>query len=164
MTGWQLRRQPLALAGMLLAFVVAILLAAVLTTGHHSTRRRVVTVTPPTAPAAVVGTKTPPTTPTPTQLRQARVTARRFLASYLPVLYGRQSARTIVAASSHVKAELAAATKTPRAPRKRRPRVTKLACTRRPPRRSWRLRSSLTRSPSPIRSSSNSAAIAAAGW
>lgn len=123
----QLARQPLALAGMLLAFVVAIVLAAALTAGHHSTSQRVVTVTPPTAPAAVVGTKPAPPTLTATRLRQARATARRFLTSYLPVLYGRRPARTIVAASSHVKAELSAAAKVPKAPRKRRPRVTKLS-------------------------------------
>lgn len=126
MTAGRFSRQPFALAGILVAFVIAIVLAAVLTGGQHSTRQRVVTVTPPTAPVAVVGTKRAPPTVTPAQLSNARATARRFLASYLPVLYGRRPPQTIVAASAHVKTELSAAAKTPRAPRNRRPRVTKL--------------------------------------
>jgi hypothetical protein len=125
-TAGRFPRQPLALAGMLLPFVVAIVLAATLTGGHHPTGNRVVTVTPPTAPGAVVGTKPALPTLTPRRLRNARATARRFLASYLPVVYGRRPARTIVAASHHVKTELSAAAKIPRAPRDRRPRVTKL--------------------------------------
>jgi hypothetical protein len=119
-------RQTLALGGLLLAFAVALAAAAILTAAHTSHHHRIVTVTDPAAPSAVIGTKPPPPALSAKQLEKVRVTARRFLASYLPVLYGRRSARTITHASAHVRAELSAAAKSPRAPRNRRPRVTKL--------------------------------------
>lgn len=64
---------------------------------------------------------------TASQLAAARASARRFLASYLPVLYGRRPARTITDADTRVRAELTAAARSPRAPRHRRPRVTRLS-------------------------------------
>ena len=126
MTGRWSARQTLALGGLLLAFAVALAVAASLTAGHTTHRQQVVTVADPAAPSAVIGTKPPPPTLSAAQLRKVRATARRFLASYLPVLYGRRPVRTIADVSAHVRAELTAAAKTPRAPRSRRPRVTKL--------------------------------------
>lgn len=119
-------RQTLTLGGLLLAFTVALAVAAILTAAHTSHHHQVVTVTDPAAPAAVIGTKPPAPALTAAQLNKVRATARRFLASYLPVLYGRRSAGTITDASAHVRSELSAAAKTPRAPRNRRPRVTKI--------------------------------------
>jgi hypothetical protein len=126
MTGRWSTRQTLALGGLLLAFAVALVVAAVLTSGHIAHRQRLVTVTDPAAPSAVIGTKPPPPALSAAQLLKVRATARRFLASYLPVLYGRRPVRTITDASAHVRAELSAAAKSPRAPHNRRPRVTRL--------------------------------------
>jgi len=126
MTGRWSARQTLALGGLLLAFAVALALAAILTAGHTEHHQQVVTVADPAAPSAVIGTKPPPPTLSAGQIEKVRATARRFLASYLPVLYGRRPVRTIADISAHVRAELSAAAKTPRAPRNRRPRVTKL--------------------------------------
>jgi hypothetical protein len=126
MTGRWSPRQTLTLGGLLLAFTVALAAAAILTAGHTTHHQRVVTVADPAAPAAVIGTKSPPPALSVAQLNKVRVTARRFLASYLPVLYGRRRARTITDASAHVREELSAAAKSPRAPSNRRPRVTKL--------------------------------------
>jgi len=126
MTGGWSARQTLALGGLLLTFAVALAAAAILTAGHTTHHQQVVTVTDPAAPAAVIGTKPPPPALNAAQLQHVRRTARQFLASYLPVLYGRRPARTITDASAHVRAELSAAAKSPRAPRNRRPRVTQL--------------------------------------
>lgn len=84
MTGHWSPRQTLALGGLLLAFAVALAVAAILTAGHSSHHQRVVTVADPAAPAAVIGTKPPPPALSSAQLEKVRVTARRFLASYLP--------------------------------------------------------------------------------
>lgn len=126
MTGRWSARQTLALGGLLLAFAVALAVAAILTAGHVTHHQQVVTVADPAAPSAVIGTKPPPPTLSTEQLDKVRATARRFLASYLPVLYGRRPVRTITDVSAHVRAELDAAAKSPKAPRNRRPRVTKL--------------------------------------
>jgi hypothetical protein len=129
-SGWlrrPAREQPLALAGLALAFVVAIAAAVILTHGHPLPRQRVKTVTAPPAPSAVIGTQPSQPALTAAQLAQARRTARRFLANYLPVLYGRAPTRTITGASARVRAELSAAGWSPRAPRNRLPRVTQLA-------------------------------------
>lgn len=120
------RDQPLLIGGLLLACVVAILAAAILTGGEAAHRQRVVSVSTPAAPSAVIGTKPPPPALSAAQLSQVRAVAQRFLASYLPVLYGRRPARTIVDADARVKAELTAAARSPRAPKDRRPRVTVL--------------------------------------
>ena len=126
MTGRWSARQTLALGGLLLAFAAALAIAAIVTAGHTAHRQQIVTVADPAAPSAVIGTKPPPPTLSTAQLRQVRTIARRFLASYLPVLYGRRPGRTITDVSAHVRAELSAAGKSPKAPRNRRPRVTKL--------------------------------------
>lgn len=120
------REQPLVLGGLLLACVVGIAAAVILTANHGTHRGRIVAVSSPAAPSAVIGTKPPPPVLTTRQLASARATARRFLTSYLPVLYGRRPARTIVDADPRVRAELNAAARSPRAPRNRRPRVTRL--------------------------------------
>jgi hypothetical protein len=120
------REQPLLLTGLALACVVAIAAAVILTGSHGSHRQRVVSVTTPAAPPAVIGTKPPPPALSAVQLAHVRVTVRRFLTSYLPVLYGRRPARTIADADTRVRAELGAAARSPRAPRNRRPHVTTL--------------------------------------
>lgn len=61
---------------------------------------------------------------------EAQRVARRFLASYLPVLYGRRPARAIVYADQHVLASLASASRTPPAPRRSHPRVIGLTASR----------------------------------
>ena len=125
------REQPLAVAGLGLALAAAIVATLLLPVHHHApAARRAIppVVTAPTSrtPAAVVGRRPPPPAVTGSQRAAATRAARRFLVSYLPVLYGRRAARTIVDADAHVRAELAAVTRSPRAPRNRHPRIRRL--------------------------------------
>lgn len=80
-------------------------------------------------PGPVIGTKTVSAARpalTAGEVAAAREAARRFLTSYLPVLYGRRPPATLVDADTHVRAELATATRTPPAPRNRRPHLAAL--------------------------------------
>lgn len=114
--------------GGLLALCAVVLAAALLLgtlKGSHKTP-----AVNPSAP--LVLNPAPPTATTAVQepnLEAQRV-ARRFLASYLPVLYGRRPARTIMDADQHVHASLAYASQTPPAPRRSHPRVTGVAASR----------------------------------
>ncbi len=120
------REQPLLLAGLLLGCVGAIVATVILTSNPGAHRQHVVSLSTPAAATVVIGTKPPRPILTAAQLADVRGTARRFLASYLPVLYGRRPARTIADADAHVRAELDDAARSPQAPRNRRPRVTSL--------------------------------------
>lgn len=122
------REQPAALAVLALLAVAAI--AVVLLLGHHSGPSRPAPAVSVAVSSPVIGTRRASTAQTPaltaTQLAAARRVARRFLVSYLPVLYGRRSARTIRDADAHVRTALQTAPRPPRAPRDRRPRFTGL--------------------------------------
>ncbi len=93
------------------ALVVLALAAGVLLPGQHRTGGPA-SSPPPLIPAPnpVIGTRTPPPPPpagpSPAQLARARVTARRFLHSYLPYLYGRARARRVTDVTTSVAASL----------------------------------------------------------
>jgi len=114
------------------ALVVLALAAALLLPGQHragapaSSPLRLVP-----APNPVIGTRTPPPPPpagpSRAQLARARVAARRFLAGYLPYLYGRALARRVTDVTASVAASLrrSRARVTP-AQRRRHPRLVGL--------------------------------------
>lgn len=93
------------------ALVVLALAAALLLPGQHRTGGSA-SSPPPLIPAPnpVIGTRTPPphppAGPSPAELARARVATRRFLAGYLPYLYGRAPARRVADVSSSVAASL----------------------------------------------------------
>ena len=121
------REQPAALAVLALLAVAAI--AVVLLLGHHSGPSRPGPTVSVASPSPVIGTRrasSPAPVLTAAQLAAARRVARRFLVSYLPVLYGRRPARTVRDADAHVRAALQTAPRPPRAPRDRRPRFAGL--------------------------------------
>ena len=122
------REQPLAVAGLGLALAAAIVVTLLLPVHQHAPtapRKTPVasTALASTTRAAIVGRRPPPPAVTASQRAAATRAARRFLVSYLPVLYARRPARTIVDADAHVRAELAAVARSPRAPRNRHPRI-----------------------------------------
>jgi hypothetical protein len=110
----------LAVGGALLALVAAVVIVA-------PGRRPASHATPqPLAPGPILAGG-PPAAPAPgMSVAPARATARRFLASYLPVLYGRHSASTVRDVDAHVAASLRGATRQPHAAPDRRPRITSL--------------------------------------
>jgi hypothetical protein len=119
-----------------LAAAALVLAAAILTlTGRDHHQPPPAAATPPTSPAAVP----PPVSPAPAVRaparerepepapRSIRRVARRFLAGYLPYLYGQRPARRIDASTPQLRRRLAA--NRPRvspAARRRRPRVVAL--------------------------------------
>ena len=122
------REQPAAVAVLALLAVAAI--AVVLLLGHHSSPSRPGATVSVAVSSPVIGTRRASSASAPAltaaQLAAARQVARRFLASYLPVLYGRRLPRTIRDADAHVRTALQTAPRPPRAPRDRRPRFTGL--------------------------------------
>ena len=124
------REQPLAVAALGVVLAAAIVAVLVLPMHHHPPTAPpstpLASPAPASTPPAVVGTRPAPPAVTATQRAAATRAARRFLVSSLPVLYGRRSARTIVDADAHVRAELAAVARGPRAPRNRHPRISRL--------------------------------------
>lgn len=127
------------------AFVLAaaalVLAAAILTLTGRDHHQPLATAAPPTSPAAVP----PPVSPAPAVRaparervpepapRSIRRVARRFLAGYLPYLYGQRTARRIDASTARLRRRLAA--NRPRvspAARRRRPRVVALEGERAP--------------------------------
>lgn len=118
-------RQRLTLAVLALLLIV---LAIVLLTSDRSGPRNSPTSIPATsAPPLVLNPGHPPTSPSPTQpVTQAQTAARAFLTSYLPVLYGRHAARSIIDADAHVRQSLRAGGRPTRAPADRHPRVIAL--------------------------------------
>jgi hypothetical protein len=118
-------RQRLAVSGLVLLCAV---LALVLLAGHRGSPRSSPTTVPVSpSPPLVLNAGHPSTSPSPMQpTAQAQTAARAFLASYLPVLYGRRDAAAIIDADAHVRESLAAASRPARAPADRHPRVTEL--------------------------------------
>jgi hypothetical protein len=106
-----------------LALVAALLLGAL--KGSHKTA-----AVNPSAPLVLNPAPRTATTAVQEPSLEAQRVARRFLGSYLPVLYGRRPARTIVDTDQHVHASLVSASHTPPAPRRSHPRVTGLAASR----------------------------------
>lgn len=121
------REHPLAIAMLVLLVAAAVSLIVLADRHHHPAPSRPVTTPQAAAPPAVIGTRPAPPPLTVMQVSAARAAARRFLASYLPVLYGRANPRTIRDADPHVRAELTAAGRTPAAPGNRHPRITSLS-------------------------------------
>ncbi len=115
------------------ALVVLALAAALLLPGQHQTggpASRPLPLIP--APNPVIGgTRTPPPPPagpSPAQLARARVAARRFLADYLPYLYGRAPARHVTDVTASVAASLRRArVRVTPAQRRRHPRLVGLS-------------------------------------
>ncbi len=115
------------------ALVVLALAAALLLPGQHRTGGPASSPLPLIpAPNSVIGTRTPPPPPppagpSPAELARARVAARRFLAGYLPYLYGRAPARRVTNLTASVAASLrrSRARVTP-AQRRRHPRLVAL--------------------------------------
>jgi len=120
-------------AAALCALVLLALAAGLLLPGQHRTGGSA-SSPPPLIPAPnpVIGTRTPPphppAGPSAAELARARAAARRFLAGYLPYLYGRGPARRVTNVSSSVAASLrrSRARVTP-AQRRRHPRLVALS-------------------------------------
>ena len=122
------REQPLLLGALVLAAAIAVI--AVILPRSPSAPRQTAVATTLSAPAAspqgaVIGTRSAPA-PSTAQVADSRRTARRFLASYLPVLYGRRTPSSVEDASPRVRAELRDAARSPQAPRNRHPRIARL--------------------------------------
>jgi hypothetical protein len=111
MIGWlvaALGRRSRTTRGLTLAalgLVVLLVVASALAPARHSDHRRVV------LPAVPTRTRRPPTARaarriSPGGLEAARRAAARFLAGYLPFLYGRGSARSIDAVTPGLRAQL----------------------------------------------------------
>lgn len=111
--------------GALLAFCALALATALVVSTLHSSRPP--SGVNPSTPLVVNPEHGASTKPAEERSAEAQTVARRFLASYLPVLYGRRTVSTIVGADQHVLASLASASRTPPPPPSRRPRVTALA-------------------------------------
>lgn len=128
--GWltrSARQRPLLLAALVLLLAAGIA-ALLLTGGHHESAQTAQAPAPTTpAPPAVIGTRPPPPPLSAAQQAAALAVGRRFLDSYLPVLYGRRPPRTIRDADPHVRAALQAAERMPSAPANRHPRVISLS-------------------------------------
>jgi hypothetical protein len=125
-----LRAQPLV-AALLVALattaLIALLLAAV---RPHAAREPSATTPDVPVPGPIITATPPQTTPrraaSPPDVPAARAAARRFLRSYLPVLYGRRRPASVHGVDAHLAASLRAAARAPRAPANRQPRVTAL--------------------------------------
>lgn len=113
--------------GALLAFCALALAVALLSTLHGSHPSSGVN---PSAPLVLNPEQGTSSSTAEEPSVEAQQVARGFLASYLPVLYGRRPAKTIVDADQHVLASLASASHTPPAPRRSHPRMTDLAASR----------------------------------
>lgn len=123
------RDQPRAVLALGALVVIGIILALSLPRGGSKPN----TSASPQQPAAPVitgsGTRTTaavPATPTTAELASARRTAQRFLASYLPALYGRKPLRDVPAISAHVRRALVRTRPAPAAIRRRHPRLVGL--------------------------------------
>jgi hypothetical protein len=112
-----------AAGGALLVVVIAAVAAIAF---HGSSRDAAPSAPAPTPPGPILNPGSSGSTAPTADLTVVRATARRFLASYLPVLYGRRPASAVRDADAHVTASLRAAARQSRAPRDRHPRVTGL--------------------------------------
>lgn len=133
--GRRARRGPDLEYGLVVAVAILISAAAVVLLlrdpDHQASDQAAPTSSAIGASSPVIGDRP---IPTPTEGGQtaadvaaARHVARRFLSSYLPVLYGHRPVSTILDADAHVRAELDAAAHTSTAPRDRTPRITQLS-------------------------------------
>jgi len=114
----------LAAGGGLLAVVIAAIAALAFQGGPAG--QATDSMPTPAPPGPILGAGAPTSTTPRADVAIARATAHRFLASYLPVLYGRHAPSTVRDVDAHVAASLRAASRQPRAPRDRRPRITGL--------------------------------------
>lgn len=90
--------------------LIALLAAIALSASHGSHRHSVVN---PSAPLVLNPEKARPPAPQANEADgEAQLTARKFLASYLPVLYGRKKPATIAGADRHVLESLGNASQT----------------------------------------------------
>lgn len=119
-------RLPAALASLALAAAGALGLSACDGQPDHAGPT---TATPP-APGPILVVTSPrsanPRRLTPADVAAARAATRRFLDSYLPVLYGRRPAAHVRGVDAHVAASLGSASPAQRAPGNRHPQVTHL--------------------------------------
>ncbi len=121
------RRSRLGILGALC--LLALLVAIALSVSHGSHRAPVVN---PSAPLVLSPERArPPAAQASEAGGQAQLTARNFLASYLPVLYGRKKPATITDADQHVLESLGNASQTsPPASRRSHPRIAALNAVR----------------------------------
>lgn len=104
--------------------LLALLLAVALSVSHGSHHAPVLN---PSAPLVLnPGKARSSTSPANEVSAQAQMAAQRFLASYLPVLYGRRNPATITAADQHVHESLTDASRTPAASQRSHPRIAAL--------------------------------------